>query len=85
MIKERRFVSDYTTTQTLRFPEPPLHRAKFQAFALREIRLWEEIYSDFLATIPNLLVLHFEVIFHASNSSLARLGDLIFPMVLWVL
>ena len=44
------------------FPEPPLHTAKFQAFARREIRLWEEIYTDFLAAIPNLLVLHFEVI-----------------------
>ena len=71
-------VSDYSTTQTLMFPEPPLHSAKFQAFARREIRLWEEIYTDFLATIPNLLVLHFEVIVFAFNESLARLGDCIF-------
>ena len=59
---KRNFLSDYTTSQTPRFPEPPLHRPKFQAFARREIQLWEEIYSDFLATIPNLLVLHFEVV-----------------------
>ena len=71
-------VSDYSTTQTLMFPEPPLHSAKFHAFARREIRLWEEIYTDFLATIPNLLVLHFEVIVFAFNESLARLGDCIF-------
>ena len=58
-------ISDYSTTQTLMFPEPPLHSAKFHAFARREIRLWEEIYTDFLAAIPNLLVLHFEVIVFA--------------------
>ena len=54
-------ISGYTTSQTILFPEPPLHTAKFQAFARQEIRLWEEIYTEFLAAIPNLLVLHFEV------------------------
>ena len=55
------FYADYNTPQTLNFQEPPLHKSKFLSFARREIQLWEEIYLDFLAVIPNLLVLHFEV------------------------
>ena len=55
------FDADYNTPQTLNFQEPPLHKPKFLSFARREIQLWEEIYVDFLAVIPNLLVLHFEV------------------------